>query len=538
MQARKQRPGSGRPFAVGAEQQPGMGAGAGLWRLLAGTWLNLLLLLTLAGCGLVGANGAGEEMVATAPEPTRPAIAATPTLVATPTSPPPTAAPSPTLTLLSGQPSLGDPFTPELGNGGYDVQHYDLSLALDPANSQVEGIVTILGETTEEKLRQISLDFAGYEIAFVMVNEENAAFRREGEKLWVEFPQPLLVAGTPFTVAVSYAGQPIKEASPYIHYTDYLGLVFLQNNTFYTISEPDGAHYWFPCNDHPLDKATFHSEFTVPRGLAAVGNGQLVDSWLSEMPDGSDGTTFVWDHDYPMATYLALAAGGHYKRSEEEAPNGIPLIYYYFPELEEEYTEAVDVTPEVMVWLSGLLGPYPFESYGQATYYAMGISMEMQTMTLLSYQMLNERTVVHEMSHSWFGDWVGIESWGETWWKEGLATYMEVLWLSRDDPAERERLMGEIATDVAERGQDYPLDQPPRERILSFDTYYRGAMFMDALHQEVGDEAFFSGLRAFLARNGGGTASEEALLAAMEEAAGRELDSLFAQWLSVEAATQ
>ena len=168
----------------------------------------------------------------------------------------------------------------------------------------------------------------------------------------------------------------------------------------------------------------------------------------------------------------------------------------------------------------------------------MGISMEMQTMTLLSYQMLNERTVVHELSHAWFGNWVGIDSWGETWWKEGLATYMEVLWLSREDLAERERLMAEIASDVAERGRDYPLDQPPRDRIMSFDTYFRGAQFMYGLHQEVGDDAFFTGLRTFLARHGGGTAADEALLGAMEEAAGRELDAFFARWLSVEAATE
>jgi aminopeptidase N len=220
---------------------------------------------------------------------------------------------------------------------------------------------------------------------------------------------------------------------------------------------------------------------------------------------------------------------------EEEAPNGISLIYYFFPELEDEYVEAVDVTPEVMAWLSDLLGPYPFESYGQATYYAMGISMEMQTMTLLSYQMLDERTVVHELSHSWLGNWVGIESWGDTWWKEGLATYMEVLWLSQENLAERERLMAEIAADVSERGRDYPLDQPPRDRIMSFDAYYRGAQFMYALHQEIGDDAFFSGLRAFLAQYGGSNASDDALLAAMEEAAGRELDALFVQWLSASA---
>lgn len=505
------------------------------WRprhFLVCSLLNGLLLLTLAGCGLPGANPGSSQASAPLPGETPSPGGATPTLLPTPTRPPPTPVPSPTLTLLSGRPSLGDPFTPDLGNTGYDVEHYNLDLALNPETRRVEGVVTIEATTTLTNLRQISLDFIGYEIGSITVDEENAAFKREEGKVWVEFPRSVPAEGTPFTLAIAYAGEPVQVDSPYINYADYLGLVFLDNNTFYTISEPDGARYWFPSNDHPLDKATFHTQLTVPRGLAALANGRLMNTRLSQMPDGSDGATFVWEHDYPMATYLALAAGGHYRRVEDEAPNGIPLIYYYFPELEEEYTEAVDVTPEVMLWMSDLLGPYPFESYGQATYYAMGISMEMQTMTLLSYQMLNERTVVHELAHSWIGNWVGLNSWGDTWWKEGLATYMEVLWLARDDPTERERLMAEIEADVAERGRDYPLDQPPRDRLLSFDSYYRGAQFMYALHQEVGDEAFFSGVRAFLARHGGGTAGDEALLAAMEDTAGRELDAFFAEWLS------
>lgn len=457
---------------------------------------------------------------------------ATPTLSAAPSPATPSVVPSPTLALLSGGSTMGDPFTPGLGNTGYDVEHYHLQLAIAPETSTIVASAAISATTTMPNLGQISLDFVGFEIRSLAVDGVPASYQREGAKLWVTFPQPLLKEGTAFTVEVSYAGQPVQEDSPYIHYVDYLGLIFPGNNTFYTLSEPDGARYWFPANDHPLDRATFRTVITVPEGMAAISNGQLVDSYVDTMPDGSDAATFVWEHAYPMATYLALAAGGHYLRLDGQSPGGIPLVYYYFPEMEEEYLEAVDITGEAMEWLSGLLGPYPYESYGQVSYYAMGISMEMETMTLLSYQMLDERTVVHEMTHSWFGNWVALDTWGDTWRKEGLATYMEVLWLSRDDPAERERLVAEIEEEVSEKGNDYPLDQPPRERILSFDSYSRGALMMYALHQELGDEAFFQGLRDHVARYGGGNPDQEAFEASLEAAAGRPLDDFFARWLA------
>lgn len=495
--------------------------------------LGIIVLSLLSGCSMAGAAGEAGPVAASSAlsPPTATVPVATPTLVVEAS---PTLAPQPTATipLFSGRPSIGDAFAPDLGNTGYDVQHYDLDLAFYPEARRVEGSATIQAVTTEASLRQISLDFIGYEISALTVGGTPANFWREDGKLWLEFPEPLITAGSPFSLTVQYAGTPEEVDSPYIHYADYLGLILLPNGTFYTLSEPDGARYWFPANDHPLDRATFRTRYTVPRGIAAIGNGQLVDSQLSTMPDGSDGTTFVWELDAPMATYLVLAAGGHYTRMDDVAPNGIPLVFYYFPELEEEYLEAVDVTGEAMVWLSERLGPYPFDSYGQATYYAMGISMEMETMTLLSYQMLDETTVVHELIHSWFGNWVGIDSWGDTWRKEGLATYLEMLWRTRNNPAELDNLIADLEEEVAEKGNSYPLDLPPQHRIMSFDSYSRGALLMHALHEELGDEAFFAGLRLYVENNGGTSSDQEDFQAALEAASGKSLQDFFARWLA------
>lgn len=496
---------------------------------LAAILFCLFLGLLVTGCDRLGNAEPTPPPAAVATEPPP----ATETAVPTATLVPPTGTPlpPPTPTVVSGSASIGDPFIPELGNTGYDVLTYTLDLAIDPPAGTLDGTVTIAAVSTLDDLGRLSLDFAGFEIEQVQVNGVPAGYAREGRKLFVDIPAPFPDTDIPFNVAVTYRGQPLRENSAYIRYADYLGITFLENNTFYALSEPDGARYWYPANDHPLDKAAYHINLTVPRGLAAISNGELIASTLSTMPDGGEAATFFWQHNEPMAPYLALVAAGHYLRVDDVSPNGVPLVYYYFPEFEEDYLEATAITPEAMDWMSELFGPYPFESYGQATYYAMGVSMETQTMTLLSYQMLNERTVIHELAHAWFGDWVSPESWADVWRNEGLATYTELLWLERQEPGALEREISNIEAEVAERAQIYPLDDPPPERLFAFEAYNRSTLLIHDLRQEIGDEAFFTGLRLYVERYGGSTANHDEFQAVMEEVSGRSLDDFFAPWL-------
>jgi hypothetical protein len=40
---------------------------------------------------------------------------------------------------VNGAPGIGDPYYPELGNGGYDVQNYTISLDVDPIGNTLNG---------------------------------------------------------------------------------------------------------------------------------------------------------------------------------------------------------------------------------------------------------------------------------------------------------------------------------------------------------------------------------------------------------------
>ena len=433
------------------------------------------------------------------------------------------------LTPQAGQRSAGDPYAPELGNSGYDVQHYTLQLALDPAQIHVEGTVAISALSTLAGLAELSLDFAGFEVSTVTVDGRAAAYTRADKKLIVTLPTPL-AAGQPFDVVVAYRGRPLFEPSAYLLFVDHLGLHFPDGETIFAVAEPDGARYWFPANDHPRDKATFRFEIAVPAGLTAVANGQLLETRTAVLPDGQSAELFVWEHNHLMAPYLATVAVGRYQRLDDSTPAGVPLRHYFFPETQAAVEAATSDIGPALDWFSELLGPYPFEAFGFVTVALPGASLETQTMVLLSDQMIGQRTAVHELVHMWFGNWVSLDTWGQMWRNEGFATYLTLLWFTRDDPEALELEILGVEGVVGGNNRDYALDNPPPAYLFEFNVYYKGALAVHALRQEMGDQAFFAGLRAYLSRYGGGTASDAEFRAVMEEAAGRSLESYFATW--------
>src|SRR4051794_5805886 len=82
-----------------------------------------------------------------------------------------------------GAPGVGDRLYPLEGNGGYDVQHYDVDLTYgNKFTDPVDGTVNILARATQA-LSRFDLDFSGRSVGTVAVNGAPAAFRRDGQEL-------------------------------------------------------------------------------------------------------------------------------------------------------------------------------------------------------------------------------------------------------------------------------------------------------------------------------------------------------------------
>jgi aminopeptidase N len=438
----------------------------------------------------------------------------------------PTPLSTPTLAPVRGATGIGDPYYPTLGNGGYDVQNYTIALDVDPTANKVTGSTTITANTTEA-LSSFNLDFLGLIIDSVTVNEKDATYARSADELIIT-PSAPLDAGQPFTAVVQYHGTPATITSAGL---SGMGWSHGKSGVINVWGEPDAASTWFPSNNHPRDKATYRFEITVSDPWKVAASGTLKET----NPNGGK-TTYVWEMDEPLATYLASISIDQYELATQKGPNGVMIRNYFPKDLPDKYRSPFDTLPAMIDFFNGYFGPYPFSEYGVVIAGKDGlcanvqIALEAQTMSIHCPvdSMTSEETISHELAHQWFGDSVSLENWKDIWLKEGFATYASWLWGAQGDPAALKR--------IAYNAQyffdsEYPVAEPSPENLYSAESYNGGALVLYALQQEVGDETFFKILQTYAKRYQYGNAGTDEFVAVAEEVSGQDLTSFFDTWL-------
>jgi aminopeptidase N len=431
-------------------------------------------------------------------------------------------------TFRPGAAGVGDPYFPLEGNGGYDVQHYDLALSYDPAGHALSGTAAITATATQN-LSRFDLDLSGLTVRSVTVNRSAARWVRSGQELRIT-PPAGLPKGQGFVVAVTYDGSPATiKRSPMLFGADY-GWQYTTDGAFVG-DEPNAASTWFPANDHPSDKATFTFRVSVPTGTAVVANGEL-----QSHATAAGHTTYVWDETKPMATYLATVGIGHWSFVKGRTASGIPSVSAYDPALAGAVRKAdiVQLTERVTDYWSQVFGPYPFTSTGAIVdnLPSVGFSLETQTRPLYGFA-ADTTTVSHELAHQWFGDSVSVEDWSNIWLNEGFATFASDLWA--------EHTGGPSTIQAAEATWrripgsatfwQQAIADPGPVGLFSPAVYYRGGMTLSALRKRVGDDAFFRILRTWTQEHRYGNATTAQFVALAERVSGRQLDGFFQTWL-------
>ena len=440
-------------------------------------------------------------------------------------------------TARPGDAGLGDPYFPLLGNGGYDVQHYTIDLTADVEDNTVLATVTIDAVATQA-LSAFNLDFLGFFVADVTVNGKRVVYERDGREMTLFLKEPL-DEGEAFTTTVTYFGVPGEGvADPY----DVFGLGWANyGDGVFVASEPAGAARWFPANDHPLDKATFTFRITVPEEYVVAANGLLRETRAAR----GGMMTYVWETEYPMATYLATVNIGDFVRQEDEGPDGLPIRNYFPAQLAQRGTRVFENQPRMLALFSDLFGPYPFEAYGAVVVDTpLGFALETQTLSLFGREVLSvfsfgrdpQSVIAHELAHQWFGNSVSPASWQDIWLHEGFATYAQALWIDHERGAEAladymRGLYAYISSPALQDPRIAAPGSPPPEALFNPSVYQRGGWTLHALRLRVGDEAFFEILPTYYQRFAYGNATTEDFIAVAEEVSGEDLDEFFRAWL-------
>ena len=105
-----------------------------------------------------------------------------------------------------GAAGIGDPYFPDDGNGGYDVQHYDLDLSYEPSTDVLSGTATIAATATQF-LSRFNLDLDGLKVRSITVNGAAAKWHRSQGELVITPASPLPNA-VAFTTVIVYDGIP------------------------------------------------------------------------------------------------------------------------------------------------------------------------------------------------------------------------------------------------------------------------------------------------------------------------------------------
>jgi aminopeptidase N len=442
----------------------------------------------------------------------------------------------------AGAPGAGDEIFPTLGNGGYDVKHYALSLRYAEGGQPEAGTAAIVSRATQS-LSSFNLDYDRGTVGSVTVNGRRAAFSQDGEELVVT-PSRSLRRGSTFVTVVDYAPDPLTPLDGE-SYTNVGWSLAAESSIVW--AQPNATHDVYPSNDHPSDKASFSFHLDVPAGTTAIANGARLWERTSR---GRTRSHYLMSK--PMATELTQIAVGSYERSSLGRHRGVHIRNATEPAVADVANPAFARIPEHLDWAEETLGlKYPFEQYGGIVFDAP-VPGAVETQTISSYGSfwfdyplpLWDEVFVHELAHEWFGNSVTPSRWKDVWLNESHATYYEHLygeprggleaWYGIPTRDELYAVVHELQPEW--RAEFGPPGAPKVEdedvfALFNSNIYEGGALVLYALHKEIGARAFAKLEREWALRNKYGNVTTDDYIDLASEVARRDMRPFLEAWI-------
>jgi len=432
-------------------------------------------------------------------------------------------------------PSRADDY---LRNNAIDVRHYVFVLELSDETDALAATATVVVEFLEGGISDVVFDLVGRAegaetgmvVSSVRSGEQSMTFDHVDNRLEINLDEPS-TRGRTLPITVSYAGRPAD------------GLVISDNifgdRTFFGDNWPDRARHWLPSIDHPYDKATCEFIVTAPERYQVVANGRKVEE--SSLPGGRSLTH--WSETVPITTYCMVIGAARFAVHHVDVLNGVPIETWVYPQNRDAGFFDFAPAPQVVDFFSSRVGPFPYEKLANVQSRTRYGGTE--NASVIFY---NERSVTgtgkradlvtHEIAHQWFGDSVTAADWNHIWLSEGFATYFTHLY--NEFTHGRERFEAGLARDrkrvraFHQRRPHSPVVDPSitvLDDLLSANSYQKGSWVLHMLRGEVGEEAFWKGIRAYYEEFRDRNALTADFERSMEEASGKELGWFFEQWI-------
>jgi len=461
-----------------------------------------------------------------------------------------------------GSRALGDSLFPTIGNGGYDVRHYELVLDYAIARKRLDGTATIDAVATQG-LSRFTFDLTSWNVVReVTVNGRPARFAADAKHSKLAITPPRGIRdGHRFRTVVRYRGT----QRPFPGTTGLKeGWIANANTGAVVVDQPIGAMGWYPNNNVPADKATYTTRITVPRGWSALAAGVLVSRHNAGRAKNGR-TTFVWKEAAPTSTYLVSVSVGKFDvnslnpaRPKQTAPAAgspnEPLRFYTaitssLPANGKAQASAdLGRSSEIVDFYSSYYGKrYPFTSLGGiVTLQSFGLNLETQGKPTYAITKFDSDygpgvdIVAHELAHQWYGNLVTPARWRDVWLSEGMAVFSTWVWSSTGTffpVSPRDQYLDVYANPKYPISWRVPPANPSRPKDL-FDAdgiYRRAPATIEAIREILGsDTKFKSMMRRWLSEHAYGSATTEqfiALVKRTDPSRAARWTEFFRQWL-------
>jgi aminopeptidase N len=447
--------------------------------------------------------------------------------------------------------------TPEKIN---DLVHTKLDVRFDYKKRYLYGKEWVTLKPHAYPTDTLRLDAKGMDIKTVAVVKagKNAPLKFTYDSLSLAIKLDKVYQSTEsYTIYIDYTSKPDElKVQGSMAISDAKGLYFINPDSavknkpvqIWTQGESESSSAWFPTIDKPNQKTTEEIYMTVPAKYVTLSNGKL-----TSQKKNADGTrTDYWKMDLPHSPYLFMMAVGDFK-IYKDTWNGKEVSYYLEPKYAPYAKTIFGYTPEAIGFYSKILGvDYPWNKYAQIVVrdYVSG-AMENTSATLhgdyvqaTPRQFLDkyynnsegESTIVHELFHQWFGDYVTAESWSNLTVNESFADFSETLWGEYkygkdygDAHIAGDRRAYLSSPEAADKNlvRFYYND---KEDVFDVVTYQKGGSILYMLRNYLGNDAFYKGLSIYLKTNAFKNGEAQQLRLALEQASGKDLNWFFNQW--------
>jgi aminopeptidase N len=416
-----------------------------------------------------------------------------------------------------------------------DVEHYVFRVELNDSSDVVFG-QTEIRIRFRKAVQSFFLDLAsrtpdglGMTVRSVISGEQPMLFSHTGDRLTITLPT-ISSPGQVLTLTIQYDGKP----------TD--GLIISKNKfgdrTFFADHWPDRGHLWLPCIDHPSDKASIDWIIVAPGHYRVIATGRRLEETL--LPQKRKLTHYR--ELAPVAVKVMAMGVARFSVKEDGPIDSIEQSTWVFPQNEKEGFQDFAPGLPVFRYFQEQIGPFAYSKLAHVQSKTRWGGLENAGNIFYSENSVasgrpQDHLIAHEAAHQWFGDAVTESDWHHVWLSEGFANYFANLYF--EHAFGQERFKEEMRKERERVIQYYRTNPNPIvdttiqdiKKVLNTNVYQKGCWALHMLRREIGDDAFWSGIRSYYALYRNGNVLTQHFQEQMEKAAKRDLSGFFRQWL-------